>query len=146
MRHVSTKGLQLIKEFESFSSVIYKDSVGLPTIGYGHLILSHELLSFKNGITSIEAETLLKADLAIAENAVSRLIKVPLTQNQFDGLVSFTFNLGSGALQRSTLRVKVNRQEHESVLADFLRWVYAGGKIVPGLLRRRKAEAKLYSS
>lgn len=146
MLHISSKGLQLIKEFEGYSSTIYKDSANLPTIGYGHLILPHEKHSFQNGITSTEAEALLKADLSVAEKAISLLIKAPLTQNQFDSLVSLTFNLGSGALQRSTLRAKINRQEHESVPAEFLRWVYAGGKIVPGLIRRRKAEAELYSS
>jgi len=146
MRHVSNKGLQLIKQFEGFSSVIYKDSAGLPTIGYGHLVLPQELTSFKNSITKSQAEALLKVDLQVAEHAVSRLIKTPLTDNQFDSLVSFTFNLGSATLQRSTLRAKVNRAEHEQVPAEFMRWVYAGGRIIPGLIRRRHAEASLYSS
>jgi len=146
MCHISNKGLQLIKQFEGFSPVIYKDSADLPTIGYGHLVLPHELPSFKNVITKSQAEALLKADLLVAENAISRLIAAPLTQNQFDALVSFTFNLGAGALQRSTLRAKINIQEHSAVLIEFLRWVYADGRIIPGLVRRRKAEAELYAS
>ena len=83
---------------------------------------------------------------SIAERAVLRLIKVPLTDGQFDALVSFTFNLGSGALQRSTLRRKVNREEHEEVPAEFLRWVWAGGRKLRGLVRRRAAESVLYQT
>ena len=75
---------------------------------------------------------------SIAERAVLRLIKVPLTDGQFDALVSFTFNLSSGALQRSTLRRKVNREEHEEVPAEFMRWVWVGGRKLRGLVRRRE--------
>ena len=146
MRHITENGLKLLKQFEGFSSKIYLDSAGLPTIGYGHLITSAEKHLYKNGTTEAEAMSLLKKDVAIAENAVAHLISVPLNNNQFDALVSFTFNLGSSALQRSTLRAKVNRQEHEQVPAEFMRWVYAGGKKLPGLIKRRKLEANLYSS
>lgn len=73
-----------------------------------------------------------------------RLIEVPLTDDQYDTLVSFTFNLGAGALQRSTLRRKVNREEHAEVPAQLMRWVWAGGRILPGLKKRRAAEAKVY--
>jgi len=145
-RHITDNGLKLITSFEGFSSTIYKDSASLPTIGYGHLILPQELTSFESGITKSQAEVLLKADLQVAECAVSRLIKIPLSQNQFDSLVSFTFNLGSATLQRSTLRAKVNRAEHDSVPVEFMRWVYAGGKIISGLVKRRQVEASLYSS
>ncbi|MBN8542806.1 MAG: lysozyme [Alphaproteobacteria bacterium] len=86
----------------------------------------------------------LRKDLRVAEQAVMRLIHVPLTQNQFDALVSFTFNLGSGALQRSTLRRKINRGEHEAAAREFSKWVFAGGKRLSGLVRRRQAEGKLY--
>ena len=68
-----------------------------------------------------------------------------LNNNQFDTLVSFTFNVGFDALQRSTLRRKINREEHDSVPAEFMRWVYAGARKVTGLIRRRKLEAELYS-
>ena len=74
-----------------------------------------------------------------------RLISVPLTGGQFDALVSFTFNLGAGALQRSTLRRKVNRGEHQAVPAELMKWVWAAGKRLPGLVRRRKSEALVYS-
>ena len=144
MRHVTNNGLKLIKSFEGFSSKIYLDSAGLQTIGYGHLILPHEKHSFKNGITATHAEFLLKQDVITAENAVTRLIKTPLTNNQFDSLVSFTFNVGAGALQRSTLRHKVNRGEHESVPAELIKWIYAGGRKIPGLIKRRILESELY--
>ena len=145
-RHITNNGLALIRQFEGFSPVVYLDSAGLPTIGYGHLILPHEKPSFKNGITEAQALTLLKQDLTVAEKGVIRLINVPLKHNQFDSLVSFTFNLGSGVLQRSTLRLKINREEHDQVPSEFLRWIYANNKKIPGLLRRRVVEGELYSS
>jgi lysozyme len=85
-------------------------------------------------------------DVQTAERAVLRLITVPLTDGQFDALVSFTFNLGAGALQRSTLRRKINRGDHANVPAEFRKWVWAGGRKLEGLVRRREAEAALYSA
>ena len=85
------------------------------------------------------------AEELTAERAVLRLIRVPLEDGRFDALSSFTFNLGTGALQRSTLRRKVNREEHDAVPAEFRRWVWAGGRKLKGLIRRREAEAALYA-
>ena len=102
MRHVTEAGLNLIKRFEGFSPTIYICPAGYPTIGYGHVVLVHEQDQFAAGITQSEATELLHKDVRIAERAVFRLISVPLTDGQFDALVSFTFNLGAGALQRST--------------------------------------------
>ena len=144
MRHITANGLELIKSFEGFSPSIYLDSAELPTIGYGHLIKSNEKDLFRAGITKSKAEELLKADIITAEKTVVRLITVSLNDNQFDALVSFTFNLGAGVLQRSTLRQKINRQEYTQASEEFLRWVYANGRKIPGLIRRRKAEAELY--
>jgi len=146
MRHITQKGLNLIKRFEGFEPEVYLDAAGLPTIGYGHLLLPGEAEMFKNGISESAGEALLIKDVLLAEQAVCRLIKVPLTDGQFDALVSFTFNLGSGALQRSTLRWKVNREEHEAAPAEFMKWVWAGGRKLKGLIRRREAEATLYSA
>lgn len=95
-------------------------------------------------LTQTEADMLLVADMKVAERAVTRLITSVLTQSQFDALVSFTFNLGSGALQRSTLRKKVNRADHTGATQEFHKWIYANGKQLPGLIARRKAEANLY--
>lgn len=141
MRHITQDGIDLIKRFEGFSSTVYICPAGYPTIGYGHLVRDHE--TFEE-ISQEEAEALLRIDVESAERAVLRLIKVPLTDGQFDALVSFTYNLGSGALQCSTLRRKVNRQAHSEVPAQLVRWVWAGGRKLNGLIRRRAVEAKLY--
>ena len=90
-------------------------------------------------------QELLRIDAEAAERAVLRYIDVPLTDGQFDALVSFTFNLGSGALQRSTLRRKVNRQVHDEVPDQFNRWVWVGGRKLNGLIARRRMESSLYA-
>jgi lysozyme len=146
MRHVTDEGLALIKRFEGFSPTIYTCPGGWPTIGYGHVVLEAERDRFANGIGEDEAEDLLRRDVRIAERAVLRLIRVPLADGQFDALTSFAYNLGSGALQRSTLRRKVNRGEHGAVPAELRKWVWAGGRKLKGLVRRREAEAALYGS
>jgi GH24 family phage-related lysozyme (muramidase) len=146
MRHITQAGVDLIKRFEGFWPTVYICPAGYPTIGYGHLIKPHERERFARGITGEQAETLLRQDVQTAERAVLRLITVPLTDGQFDALVSFTFNLGAGALQRSTLRRKVNRGDHAAVPAEFRKWVWAGGRKLEGLVKRRKAEAFMYAS
>jgi len=146
MRHVTDEGLALIKRFEGFSPDIYICPGGWSTIGYGHVVRETERERFADGIDEGRAEKLLRRDVEMAERAVLRLIRVPLEDGQFDALASFTFNLGAGALQRSTLRRKVNRAEHADVPAEFRRWVWAGGRRLKGLIRRREAEAGLYAS
>jgi GH24 family phage-related lysozyme (muramidase) len=146
MRTVTPAGLDLIKRFEGFSPTVYVCPAGHPTIGYGHVVRLHEREQFTSGITTEQAEALLRQDVQAAERAVLRLISVPLTDGQFDALVSFTFNLGAGVLQRSTLRRKVNRGDHANVPAEFRKWVWAGGRKLEGLVKRREAEAILYCS
>ncbi|MDG4574504.1 MAG: lysozyme [Defluviicoccus sp.] len=146
MRHVTDEGLALIKRFESFSPTIYVCPAGYETIGYGHVVLNGERQRFANGIDEDEAADLLRRDACQAERAVLRLIAVPLTDGQFDALTSFAFNLGGGALQRSTLRRKVNREEHPEVPEELRKWVWDGGKRMPGLIKRRAAEARLYET
>ena len=97
-------------------------------------------------ISEAQAERLLMADLQGVEAAVRRLIRVPLTQNQFDALVSFTFNLGAGRLQASRLRMVINRGEYAAAPAEFRRWVVGGGRKLPGLVARRRAEIELYNA
>ena len=133
--------IERIKKWEGFKDAKYQDVAGKWTIGYGHLVRSSE--SF-NEISETEAEELLRRDVESAERAVLRLVNVPLTDGQFDALVSFTFNLGSGAFQRSTLRRKVNRQAHSEVPDQLMRWVWAGGRKLNGLHKRRSAESILY--
>lgn len=122
--------------------MVYICPAGYPTIGYGHLVRSGESYT---EISETEAEELLRKDVELAERAVLRLANVPLTDGQFDALVSFTFNLGSGAFQRSTLRRKVNRQAHVEVPAQLMRWVWAGGRKLKGLEKRRELEACVYA-
>ena len=141
MRHITQDGIDLIKRFEGFSSMVYICPAGYQTIGYGHLVRSNE--SFDE-ISEADAEELLRKDVESAERAVLRLVNVPLTDGQFDALVSFTFNLGSGAFQRSTLRRKVNHQRHAEVPEQLMRWVWAGGRKLNGLRKRRSAESILY--
>ncbi|MCG7878335.1 MAG: lysozyme [Candidatus Thiodiazotropha endolucinida] len=141
MRHITQDGIDLIKRFEGFSSTVYICPAGYQTIGYGHLVRSGE--SF-NEISETEAEELLRKDVESAERAVLRLVNVPLTDGQFDALVSFTFNLGSGAFQRSTLRRKVNHQAHAEVPEQLMRWVWARGRMLRGLVIRRTSEASAY--
>jgi lysozyme len=108
------------------------------------VVKAQERSLFSDGIDDARAIELLEKDVASAERAVLRFIAVPLTDGQFNALVSFTFNLGSGALQRSTLRRKVNREEHADVPAELMKWVWAGGRKLKGLMKRRKAEIYLY--
>lgn len=143
MRHITQDGIDLIKRFEGFSSAVYICPAGYPTIGYGHLVRSGESVT---EISEAEAEELLRKDVESAERAVLRLVNVPVTDGQFDALVSFTYNLGSGALQCSTLRRKVNRQAHAQVPEQLMRWVWAGGRRLQGLVHRRKVESVYYLS
>ncbi len=133
MRHITQNGLDLIKRFESFSRTVYFCPAGYPTIGYGYVVKDDE--DFLVGIDETQAEELLRQDAQIAERAVLRLINVPLTDGQFDALVSFTYNLGGDALQRSTLRRKINREEHAEVPEQFMCWVWSGGRKLKGLVR-----------
>ncbi len=136
------KYITLIKQFEGFSSQKYICPAGYATIGYGHLIKQNE--KFPDEISFEEAEKLLISDCKRFEHSVSKLITVPLNDNQFSALISFVFNLGAGALQSSTLRQKLNRLEYISAASEFPRWVYAGGGQLKGLLIRRLAEQKLF--
>ncbi|MBN8530387.1 MAG: lysozyme [Alphaproteobacteria bacterium] len=136
-------GLDLLRRFEGFSAQAYRCAAGHLTIGYGHVVRQGEV--YADGISEADALALLARDVVVAEDAVRRCITAPLNQAQFDALVSFVFNLGGGALQRSSLRRKVNRQEHDEIPGEFLKWVWASGKKLPGLIRRRRAEAALYT-
>lgn len=143
MQCISARGLALIARYEGFSATPYICPAGYRTIGYGHMLRAGEGMEY---LDEDAARELLREDARIAERAVRSLIRVPLSQNQFDALTSFTFNLGGGALQRSTLRRVLNRGEYAQVPHELMRWVRAGGRVLNGLKARRAAEAKLYSS
>lgn len=133
----------MLERFESFRAMPYLCEGGWWTVGYGHAIRKGE--DFSMGVTPEQGEAILAKDVAVAEAAVRRLISVPLSEHQHDALASFTFNVGSGALQRSRLRACVNRNEHDDVPLELLRWIWAGGHRSMGLLRRRTLEARLYA-
>ena len=140
---MSDKGVELVKQYEGYHATPYVCPGGKLTIGYGHVILKGEKYS---NLNKAQATALLKKDLAKYERDVNSLINVKLTQEQYDALVSFTYNLGPGALQKSGLRKKVNGGQHKAVPAEFLKWSRCKKKILPGLVKRRKAEAQLYQS
>ena len=139
---LSAQGLDLVKRFEGLRLGAYQDAAGVWTIGYGHTG------NVRPGqrIAEAQAEQLLRKDVSWAEEAVRKNVDVPLSQGQFDALVSFTFNLGAGALQRSTLLRKLNAGDHAGAQAEFGRFVHAGGHVLPGLVRRRADEAELFGN
>lgn len=140
---VTERGYELIRKFEGWSPSVYKDAVGLPTIGYGHLIKPGE--KFEGLLSPEESEELLKKDVKPFERHINRKVDVKLYPNQFDALNSFTFNVGSRRLDDSTLLKKVNSGNHNDVPEQFLRWNKAGGKVLKGLTYRRQVEAELYA-
>ena len=139
---LSQKGIDFIKKHEGFSSTVYNDSAGNPTIGYGHLIKKGE--DYSNGINEQEAEKLLSKDLQNAVDAVNKKIEVKLSQNQFDALVDFTYNVGINNFSKSTLLSNIN-SVNKITMSNFIDWKYAGGMILQGLIRRRTDEYNLYS-
>ena len=138
----SSKGINLIKKYEGFRSKAYLCPARIWTIGYGHTS------GVKSGdvITEAQGEEYLRADLKEAENVINSH-NLELNQNQFDALVSFVFNLGPGNFNRSTLLKLIKGSRYDvRIKAEFRKWVYGGGKVLNGLVKRRKEEAELYFS
>ena len=151
LQNINPAGLNLVKEFEGLHKLLpggkvgaYLDPVNVWTIGYGHT------KGVKPGdvITKQKAEDLLKEDMEEFEKVVEKYVSVPLNSNQFSALVSFTFNVGDGAFNGSTLRKLLNQSKYDAAAEQFTRWVYGtvNGKRVklPGLVRRREAERRLF--
>lgn len=139
-RRVSETGLALIKQWEVLRLRAYLCPAGVWTIGYGHTGNVRAGME----ITEEDADALLMSDLATFERAVAQAVKVPLTQHQFDALVSFAFNVGADAFRRSTLRRKLNQGDYTAVPGELAKWVHAGGRKLDGLVNRRAAEAGLW--
>ena len=142
----SKQGLKLIERFEGISLTPYVDVAGFYTIGVGHLIGDGRSLpdSWNRTFTVGEINALLASDVRKFELGVARYITAKLTQNQFDALVSFAFNLGLGTLQRSSLRQKINRGDIQGCLQTWAKYNKAGGKVLKGLDLRRQAEITLF--
>lgn len=136
----SDSGLNLIKHYEGLRLHAYHCSAHVWTIGYGHTAG----VSAGDVITLEQAEKYLLQDINSAENTVNNYVMAPLSQHQFDALVSFVFNLGSGNFSSSTLLAKINARDYSGAASEFLRWNRAGGNIVNGLVRRREDEKRLF--
>lgn len=140
---INEAGLELIKSHEGCRLTAYKDIVGVLTIGYGHT--GNDIFEGLE-IDPVTANSLLQGDLDRFEDGVTNLIIQNINENQFSALVSFAFNLGLGALKGSHLLIKVNCGDFDGAAAEFLKWDRAGGVVVPGLLARRQAEQRLFST
>jgi lysozyme len=157
---ISEAGIQLIKSFEGCHNTPYRCSAGLHTIGYGHVLYPDQarlktperaLYGIKDEHNRVfeydEIDSILEKDLERFEAGVLRLCPAAAdSQSQFDAIVSFSFNVGLGNLQSSTLRMKYNRGEIKAAADEFLKWNKAGGKVLAGLTRRRSAERALFLS
>ena len=140
--NISERGLDLIRQFEGCRLEAYRDGGGVWTIGYGHTAGVRQ----GDTITQAQADTFLKADVAATVHAVNGMVKVPVSQCQFDALVSFAFNCGANALMHSTLLKKLNAGDHDGAAAEFLRWDHDNGQRVAGLTKRRTAEKALFEA
>ena len=141
-------GFEIVKFFEGFHSKPYLCPAKIATIGYGSTRgFDNKKIKINTAeITKEEGQALLERDIKSAENSVTRLIKVEMNENEFSALCSFVYNLGSGRLQSSTLRAKMNRGDYEGAANEFPKWRRAGGKILRGLVLRREMEQKLFLS
>lgn len=143
----SANGIALIKRFEGCSLGAYKCPAGVWTIGYGHTSAAGlPNVTPALVITQQAADAILRHDLEKFENGVAALVKVPLTSGQSDALNAFAYNVGLGALEKSTLLKRVNAKDFDRVPAEFMKWTKAKGKELPGLVRRRRAEVALWRS
>ena len=138
--------VNLVKEFEGCVLHPYQDAVGVWTIGYGHTGGYGGLSAKTQPITQEHADLLLREDLQSFADDVNDMLSHSINPNQFGALVSFAYNLGSQALRDSTLLMLVNEGNYTGAQEQFKYWVYAGGEELPGLVRRRAAEASLFGS
>ena len=145
---INARGLSIIKTFEGWSPSVYVCPAGVPTIGYGSIwsLDGKRVTMAHPNISKAEGQTLLQRELHHIQRAIGQLVHVPLNTNQYSALASWTFNLGSGRLQSSTLRRKLNRGDYEGTSAEFPKWRRAGGKILKGLVIRRAEERELFDS
>ena len=139
---LSAAGIALIKRSEGFRSEVYQDAGGW-SVGYGHHLRAGE--SFPNGVTEAQAALMLGNDVQAAEASVSRMVRVPVTQGQFDALVDFCYNLGATKLGSSTLLTLLNAGHYNAAADQLLLWDHIGGVIDAGLLARRRAEFEMWT-
>ena len=139
----STNGIDLICSFEGLRLKAYDDGVGVWTIGYGTTVINGRKVKKGDTCTLEQAKSYMAQDLKQFESAVNQ-VKVPLNQNQYDALVSLTYNIGVSAFLSSTLFKKLNAKDYKGAAEQFGRWNRAGGKVMRGLTNRRAKERKLF--
>lgn len=139
--------ISIIKEFEGLSLKPYLCPAGIPTIGYGSTYYEDgsKVKLTDTPITEEKAIELLLFSLTQYINAVKKFVSVALNQNQFDALVDFTYNTGISAFQKSTLLIKLNQGDYKGASDELKKWVHGGGKVLPGLVRRRAMEVELFN-
>jgi lysozyme len=140
-RQTGAAGLALIKQHEGCVLSTYKCIAGVCTIGFGH---TGKDVKPGMTITAERAEELLRKDLAVVEEAIGRLVTVPLSQSQHDAVAALIFNIGVPAFAKSTMLKLINAKEHAKAGAEFGKWVHVKGTLLPGLVKRRKAEQELF--
>jgi lysozyme len=154
--NISNYGRDLLASWEGMKNYIYFDSANLPTIGIGHLLIkkefesktvmiSNKYVNILNGISDEQVIELMSQDLQRFIANVNDKVTVKLNQNQFDALVSFSFNVGISAFNKSTLLRKLNNEEYKEVPLQLRRWNKAGGKVITGLVNRREKEILLWN-
>jgi lysozyme len=152
---VSENGLKLLAEWEELRTHEYIDSAGYPTIGVGHLLTKSEIQSgsvvikgkavpYKNGLTKQQCFDLFEQDLEPKVKVIKECVKVPLTQEMFDCLVSFVFNVGEGAFKNSTLLKLLNQGQYDQIPDQLKRWNKSKGQVIAGLTNRRNKEIALW--
>lgn len=137
---ITAGGAAGVATHEGYRNYVYRDPVGIPTVCYGH---TGRHLQPGKRYTAEECMNILKEDLKVAENAVNGMVKVPISQQEFDAYVSFVYNVGAGNFQSSTLLRKLNAGDRVGACNELLRWVFARGQRLPGLVNRRQDENKV---
>jgi lysozyme len=145
--NMTKEGLALIKRYEGLRVAAYQDAAGVWTIGYGHTSMAGAP-DVRRGMTisDTEAEAIFARDVAEFANAVAKVVKVELSPAQFSALVSFAYNVGIGGLKKSSVLAAINAGDFEAVPRRLNLWIKAGGRVLPGLVKRRAAEAALFMS
>ncbi|RZG79680.1 lysozyme [Acinetobacter venetianus] len=142
---ISSVGIQLITSFEDLRLKAYDDGVGVWTIGYGTTIYPNGVAVKKSDSCTLEqAKSFFQHDLRRFQTAVNDVVSVPLSQNQFDALVSLAYNIGTNAFKTSTLVKYLNALDYKAAADEFPKWNRGGGKVLKGLVRRREAERALF--
>ena len=141
---ISDNGIAFIESFEGFRDTPYNDVAGWQTVGYGHKILSGDVLIYP--LSRSDGDVLMRKDCQVAENCINKNVTVSLTQNQFDALCSFVYNLGIGNFLTSTLHRLLCEGNYSGAAYEFPKWDRAGGVVVEGITRRRLAEQALFNT